>query len=130
MRPKKSRESQRSICGRWFENNTVYPRRLQQNLHSPINKFWITKSTVNSCVSVFFWWSSYHHGNTLILPWYFHHGKNHRNTRSNFLIFFSENYFISPIKNIIEGYFFCGCTMVLPWYCHGSSIAYNLYVIS
>ena len=36
----------------------------------------------------FFWWSSYHHGNTLVLPWYFHHGKNHRNTKSTFLIFF------------------------------------------
>ena len=44
MRPKKSPGSQRPICGRWFENNNVYPRRLQQNLHSPINKFWIIVS--------------------------------------------------------------------------------------
>ena len=43
MRLKKSPGSQRPICGRWFENNNVYPRRLQQNLHSPINKFWIMK---------------------------------------------------------------------------------------
>ena len=28
--------------------------------------------------------------------------------------FFSENYFIWPIKNIIEGYFYYGFTMVLP----------------
>ena len=69
--------------------------------------------------------SSYHHGNTLVLPWYFHHGKNHRNTRSTFLIFFSENYFIWPIKNIIEGYFYYGFTMVLPWCYHGITGYYH-----
>ena len=73
----------------------------------------------------FFWWSSYHHGNTLVLPWYFHHGKNHRNTRSTFLIFFSENYFIWPIKNIIEGYFYYGFTMVLQWCYHGITGFYH-----
>ena len=77
----------------------------------------------------FFWWSSYHHGNTLVLPWYFHHGKNHRNTRSTFLIFFSENYFIWPIKNIIEGYFYYGFTMVLPWCYHGITMGKQTFII-
>ena len=77
----------------------------------------------------FFWWSSYHHGNTLVLPWYFHHGKNHRNTRSTFLIFFSENYFIWPIKNTIEGYFYYGFTMVLPWCYHGITMGKKTFII-
>ena len=60
----------------------------------------------------FFWWSSYHHGNTLVLPWYFHHGKNHRNTRSTFLIFIISS---DPSRILLKDTF----TMVLPWYYHG-----------
>ena len=69
----------------------------------------------------FFWWSSYHHGNTLVLPWYFHHGKNHRNTRSTFLIFFLKIISSDLSRILLKDTF----TMVLPWYYHGKTNFYH-----
>ena len=63
----------------------------------------------------FFCRSSYHHGNTLVLPWYFHHGKNHRNTRSTFLIFFLKIISSDLSRILLKDTF----TVVLPWYYRG-----------
>ena len=71
----------------------------------------------------FFCRSSYHHGNTLVLPWYFHHGKNHRNTKSTFLIFFLK-IISSDLSRILLKYSF---TVVLPWYYRGSVMVVPLY---
>ena len=73
----------------------------------------------------FFWWSSYHHGNTLVLPWYFHHGKNHRNTRSTFLIFFLKIISSDLSRILLKDTF----TMVLPWYYRGVTMVVPLHTI-